>query len=48
MVREAARRSVLFELDTAIQRIAGDLPEHSSLVDLAGVYHNLLRDWADS
>jgi PKHD-type hydroxylase len=48
MVRDAARRSILFELDSAIQRLAKDVPQHASLVDLAGVYHNLLRAWADS
>ena len=48
MVRDAAQRSILFELDSAIQRLAKDVPQHASLVDLAGVYHNLLRAWADS
>jgi PKHD-type hydroxylase len=47
-VREDARRTILFELDTAIQRLAGDVPKHAALVDLAGVYHNLLRTWADA
>ena len=47
-VREDARRTILFELDSAIQRIAADVPKHASLVDLAGVYHNLLRTWADA
>jgi PKHD-type hydroxylase len=47
-VREDSRRTILFELDTAIQRIAADVPKHPSLVDLAGVYHNLLRTWADA
>lgn len=47
-VREDARRTILFELDTAIQRLAADVPKHASLVDLAGVYHNLLRTWADA
>jgi PKHD-type hydroxylase len=47
-VREDARRTILFELDTAIQRIAADVPKHPSLVDFAGVYHNLLRTWADA
>ncbi len=47
-VREDARRTILFELDTAIQRIAADVPKHPSLVELAGVYHNLLRTWADA
>jgi PKHD-type hydroxylase len=47
-VREDARRTILFELDTAIQRLAADVPKHPALVDLAGVYHNLLRTWADA
>ena len=48
MVRDATQRSILFELDTAIQRLANDVPQHPALVELAGVYHNLLRGWADS
>jgi len=48
MVRDATQRGVLFELDTAIQRLARDVPGNPALVDLAGVYHNLLRVWADT
>jgi len=48
MVRDAAQRTLLFELDNAIQRLAADVPGHATLVELAGVYHNLLRRWADS
>ena len=48
MVRDATQRSILFELDGAIQRLAKDVPQHAALVDLAAVYHNLLRAWADS
>jgi PKHD-type hydroxylase len=48
MVRDVTRRTILFELDTAIQKLAKDVPAHTALVDLAGVYHNLLRTWADS
>lgn len=47
MVRGDGRRSILYELDKAIQRIAAETPEQEALVDLAGVYHNLLREWAD-
>ena len=47
-VREDSRRTILFELDNAIQRIATDVPNHPAVVDLAGVYHNLLRTWADA
>jgi len=48
MVRDVTQRSILYELDAAIQRLAKDVPSHAALVDLAGVYHNLLRAWADS
>ena len=47
MVRGDTHRSILYDLDNAIRRLATDVPEHPSLVELAGVYHNLLRDWAD-
>lgn len=48
MVRDSEARAMLFELDTAIQatgaRIGQDDPE---IVRLTGIYHNLLRRWAD-
>ena len=47
MIREDYKRSILFELDKSIQKIATDTPEQTALVDLAGVYHNLLRSWAE-
>jgi PKHD-type hydroxylase len=48
MVRDVTQRSILFSLDNAIQQLAKDVPRHAALVELAGVYHNLLRAWADS
>ncbi len=47
MVREDTDRTLLYDLDTAIQRISREAPEHPSAVQLAGVYHNLLRRWAE-
>jgi PKHD-type hydroxylase len=47
MVREDARRALLFEMDNAIQRLNRDVPSHASVVQLTGVYHNLLRSWAE-
>jgi PKHD-type hydroxylase len=47
MVRDDARRTLLFDLDMAIQRISQDVPDHPSAVQLTGVYHNLLRQWAE-
>lgn len=47
MVRDDARRTLLFDMDRAIQQIAHDVPDHPSAVQLTGVYHNLLRQWAE-
>ena len=33
--------------DSAIQGVTRDLPDHPSSVLLTGVYHNLLREWAE-
>jgi len=48
MVRDDGQRSLLFDLDTSIQRLGRDMPDHPDIVQLTGVYHNLLRRWADS
>jgi PKHD-type hydroxylase len=47
MVRDDARRAQLFDLDTAIQQLARDVPDHPAVVQLVGVYHNLVRSWAE-
>ena len=47
MVRDDGQRSLLFDLDLAIQRLSTDHPNHPSAVQLTGVYHNLLRQWAE-
>jgi PKHD-type hydroxylase len=52
MVRQDIHRSLLFDLDNAIQRLA-DAENTTSdsvtqvTVQLTGVYHNLLRQWAE-
>jgi PKHD-type hydroxylase len=48
MVREEAKRDILFELDAGLQQLGRDAPGHPSLVRLAGAYHNLLRLWSDT
>jgi len=49
MVRDETARRTLFELDSAVQRLAGQLGQDDrSVVELTGVYHNLLRRWADA
>jgi PKHD-type hydroxylase len=47
MVRDDGERTLLFDLDVAIQRLNSEAPNHPSAVQLTGVYHNLLRRWAD-
>ena len=48
MVRDNEARRSLFELDMAIQTIAQDRGQDDpSIIQLTGVYHNLLRRWAD-
>jgi len=51
MIRDDSRRSLLFDLDLGIQRLNRELPDSSAAsqtaVQLTGVYHNLLRQWAE-
>ena len=52
MIRQDVQRALLFDLDTSIQRLAGsDDAEHEDVkkttVQLTGVYHNLIRQWAE-
>lgn len=49
MVRDDGERSLLFDLDQSIQALAGAHGlEHPEVVRLTGVYHNLIRRWADA
>ena len=47
MIRDDGRRTLLFDLDVAIQQLSRDVAAHPSIVQLTGVYHNLLRQWAE-
>jgi PKHD-type hydroxylase len=47
MIREDSQRTLLFDLDLGIQRLAHENPDHPSAVQLTGVYHNLVRMWAE-
>jgi PKHD-type hydroxylase len=47
MVRQDVQRTLLLDLDLAIQRLNKDYPEHPSAVQLIGVYHNLLQQWVE-
>jgi PKHD-type hydroxylase len=47
MVRDDGQRTLLFDLDMAIQQLRIAVPEHVAILQLSNVYHNLLRRWAD-
>ena len=48
MVRSDPQRALLFDLDEAIRRLDGAHPGDAAVVRLTGIYHNLLRMWADT
>jgi PKHD-type hydroxylase len=48
MVRDASARAMLFDLDRSIQDLSTATdPGAPALVSLTGLYHNLLRRWAE-
>lgn len=47
MIRDDGQRALLFDLDCALQRLNADVPGHASAVQITGVYHNLMRQWAE-
>jgi PKHD-type hydroxylase len=48
MVRDDSQRTLLFDLDTSIQRLTATGADNDAVLQLTGVYHNLLRQWAES
>jgi PKHD-type hydroxylase len=49
MVRDDGARRTLLDLDSAIQTIAADRgQDDAAIIRLTGVYHNLLRRWAEA
>ena len=49
MIRDDGERRILFDLDQSVQRLTADLGgTDRSVIELTGVYHNLLRRWADA
>ena len=48
MVRDDARRAMLFEMDGAIERLRAGGADADAVLRLTGVYHNLLRQWAEA
>jgi PKHD-type hydroxylase len=49
MVRDDGARTLLFDLDSSIQAIAAERGQGDrEVIRLTGIYHNLLRRWADA
>lgn len=49
MVRDNSQRDLLYQMDKSIQSIAlqQGMQDHD-VIRLTGVYHNLIRRWADT
>src|SRR5688572_11192202 len=47
MVREDGHRTLLFDLEMAINKVNQALPNHGGVLELTNCYHNLLRRFAE-
>ena len=48
LIRDDADREALFRMDVAIQRVNADKgPKDQAVIELTGLYHNLLRRWSE-
>lgn len=48
MVASDEKRSLLFDMDMSIQSLRTSLDDAPEIVRLTGVYHNLIRQWAQT
>jgi PKHD-type hydroxylase len=48
LIRDERQRKILFDMDSAIQQLTSENPDHLSTLRLAGVYQDLLRYWAQT
>lgn len=47
MVRDAEKRRLLYDMDLSLMQLRHTVGETEAVVGLTGVYHNLLRRWAE-
>jgi PKHD-type hydroxylase len=47
LVREDAQRTLLFDLDRAVQKLNATKADDGACLQLTGCYHNLLRMWSE-
>ena len=48
MVNSDEKRGLLFDLDMSIQSLRSKVEDSPEIIQLTGVYHNLLRQWAQT
>jgi PKHD-type hydroxylase len=48
LVRDDAKRQMLFELDASIQALTASGADRAAVLRLTSLYHNLLRRWAET
>jgi PKHD-type hydroxylase len=48
MIRDDGQRRLLYELDTSVQMLTHAGADADALLKLTGIYHNLLRQWAET
>jgi len=48
LVRDERHRRLLLELDQSIQALTHSGADQAAVLQLTGVYHNLLRDWSET
>lgn len=48
LVRDERRRRLLLDLDRSIQTLTHSGADPAALLQLTGIYHNLLRDWSET
>lgn len=47
MIRDDAQRRLLFDMDTSIESLRQTNADAQAVLQLTGIYHNLLRRWAE-
>ena len=48
LIRDDARRRLLFDMDTSIESLRRRAADADAVLRLTGIYHNLLRQWAET
>ncbi|MBQ0760687.1 MAG: PKHD-type hydroxylase [Zhongshania sp.] len=48
MVASDEKRTLLYDMDMSIQNLSQGNEDHPAIIQLTGVYHNLLRQWAQT